>query len=587
MFGFRKYADYVKFTILGVISIILSTCFMGCTENNNVSRLEILERECVRAVKNWEYDRADSLSMILVAEAKKEGNKEYLAKGLLYSGSFRPGVDSLELDRREYNLQQAESIAVKMRLIPVLARVYNSKGIWEVNRRHDYITSQFLLQTAMKYSRECGDRELENSAEANYSYICQLLGDTIDFTHNNEQFRYAAATHNDKLLLVSGYNCCQYLMKQGSSEEALKYYTDKMQPADSVDKFVPLIYARYFYNSGDYENAYKWILKSDYDVSHLAAMTYADILNKIGKFEESNSVADLVLKCYENQNFNEDWVEMYRLMAANYKGMGNYEKALDYSELFSRSIDSIYTRRNEEIIKRLKIEFETDKKDIDIRNKKHHIDSLRWTIMLLVFIFLVVIIAYSLYVRKRNRLYKDIVKQVTDSHAREETLKEMLNRKESELAKFKDVPGEEGMPKETPESENKEHTIIDDNKIEDIFRRIQYHMEVEHIWKDKNITRETFADLIKCNRTYFTEVIKIKTNQSYSQFMNSYRVREATRILSDIDSGESVSMKEIAERAGFTSISSFYSIFRQTVGMSPSAFRKTASSIMQKQRESR
>ncbi len=99
-------------------------------------------------------------------------------------------------------------------------------------------------------------------------------------------------------------------------------------------------------------------------------------------------------------------------------------------------------------------------------------------------------------------------------------------------------------------------------------------MEVNRVWTDLNITREIFAELVGCNRTYFSQVIKTHTGMSYTRFMNSRRVHEAVKIL-----GEPVEVSSFATLSrdlGFLSESTFYAAFRQIMGMTPATYRKIA-----------
>ena len=107
-----------------------------------------------------------------------------------------------------------------------------------------------------------------------------------------------------------------------------------------------------------------------------------------------------------------------------------------------------------------------------------------------------------------------------------------------------------------------------------IFLRIRRYVDEEQIWRDVTITRDRFAELAGCNRTYFTEVIKAKTGMNYSHLINSSRVQEAVRVLSFPESD--ISIAELSKQLGFLSVQTFYSAFRSVVGMSPAAYRKTA-----------
>ena len=68
---------------------------------------------------------------------------------------------------------------------------------------------------------------------------------------------------------------------------------------------------------------------------------------------------------------------------------------------------------------------------------------------------------------------------------------------------------------------------------------------------------------------------------SYTQYMNSCRIQEAIRILSD--PSDDTPLKDLSTALGFLSLGTFYSSFKQATGISPAAYRKTARELQKSQ----
>ena len=95
----------------------------------------------------------------------------------------------------------------------------------------------------------------------------------------------------------------------------------------------------------------------------------------------------------------------------------------------------------------------------------------------------------------------------------------------------------------------------------------------DHIYTDTDIDRNRLAQLLGTNEHYVTDAISNCTDgKSVNGFLNEYRLRYAARLLATTK--DSVAL--IAELSGF-SRSSFFRIFSETYGMSPSDYRKVAS----------
>ena len=94
----------------------------------------------------------------------------------------------------------------------------------------------------------------------------------------------------------------------------------------------------------------------------------------------------------------------------------------------------------------------------------------------------------------------------------------------------------------------------------------------EHIYTDSELDRSRLAQLLGTNEHYITDAISACTNgKSVNSFLNEYRLRYAAHLLSTTTN----SVTLIAELSCF-SRSSFFRVFSDTYGMSPSDYRQVA-----------
>jgi AraC-like DNA-binding protein len=94
----------------------------------------------------------------------------------------------------------------------------------------------------------------------------------------------------------------------------------------------------------------------------------------------------------------------------------------------------------------------------------------------------------------------------------------------------------------------------------------------DHIYTDADMDRNRLAQLLGTNEHYVTDAIReCADGKTVSIFLNEYRLRYAARLLATTK--DSVAL--IAELSGF-SRSSFFRIFSEVYGMSPSDYRKVA-----------
>ncbi|MBQ6745956.1 MAG: helix-turn-helix transcriptional regulator [Bacteroidaceae bacterium] len=106
-----------------------------------------------------------------------------------------------------------------------------------------------------------------------------------------------------------------------------------------------------------------------------------------------------------------------------------------------------------------------------------------------------------------------------------------------------------------------------------LFRRICDLLDApDHIYTEADLDRNRLAQLLGTNEHYVTDAISACTNgKSVNGFLNEYRLRYAAHLLASTK--DSVAL--IAELSGF-SRSSFFRIFSDSYGMSPSDYRRVA-----------
>lgn len=123
------------------------------------------------------------------------------------------------------------------------------------------------------------------------------------------------------------------------------------------------------------------------------------------------------------------------------------------------------------------------------------------------------------------------------------------------------------------ERNNEKTTDLTDDKASELFSRLEKLMIDEHIYRQCDLSLEKTAKLLNTNRTYLSQVIN-EYAESFTAYVNQFRLKEAIEILSDPDSTDS--LKTIGLSVGFASPSNFYTLFRNKVGMAPSVFRENA-----------
>jgi AraC-like DNA-binding protein len=100
-------------------------------------------------------------------------------------------------------------------------------------------------------------------------------------------------------------------------------------------------------------------------------------------------------------------------------------------------------------------------------------------------------------------------------------------------------------------------------------------MGTERPFMDGDLTIQKLAEKLSIPAHHLSQTINERLGQTFSDFINSYRVEEAKKKLLD-PALKHLSVLGIAEEVGFNSKSSFNSVFKKHTNMTPSEFRNAA-----------
>ena len=220
---------------------------------------------------------------------------------------------------------------------------------------------------------------------------------------------------------------------------------------------------------------------------------------------------------------------------------------------------SIKTKRD---LSELRFKYDTQKQENQIKQSRIEVVQKQKRIQqqsfILIIVVIVLLLLYYLY-RRKNKLYISIVKQNQDAIKRERD----MQRRISEL---------ESLEKNDGYQEKYAGSSLSDEKSEELFRLLERTMRENKIYKDNMLTKEKVADMLGTNRTYLSRIINEQSKLSFTHYVNSFRIEEAVRLLSDPNND--TPLKAISAELGFNSISTFYNLFQSSIGMTPSQYRK-------------
>ncbi len=260
------------------------------------------------------------------------------------------------------------------------AKIYNSLGaLYDDESNVEMALENHLI--ALRYAERSGDSSLIANVSAGIGRAYQYLGDydkaksyyikAVSIKENSKEYDLNLGRYYSNLS-----NCFD---AEGKYEKSLDYLDKSIELFEKLNNAVGLslpynnkAYTLYLMKRYDEAEqnviislAYSDSINSEEDKS-FAYSTYGEILFAQNRIEEAEAK---MLKSIElSKKTNDLYLEKYNLdlMYNIYVKKGDYKKALDYYKQRSVVLDSVNSVRTRKEVEKLALEYETEKKNIEI-----------------------------------------------------------------------------------------------------------------------------------------------------------------------------------------------------------------------------
>lgn len=241
----------------------------------------------------------------------------------------------------------------------------------------------------------------------------------------------------------------------------------------------------------------------------------------------------------------------WRLMENIYRQKGDNVNAREAHLNFLEAQDSLFNHKNLAAIGNLKFIRELSaEKEKSARLSREAMSARRVNNVYLVLgaLLLLCVCGLSLYLYRRHRLYRALYEKYRATLRREDEEKEMRDVKSFVI------------PHGSGEGSMKIISVIDNSP--------------EIYSADFSLHR--LAELAGLKSRVVSAILNDSLNTSFRDLLNTYRVREASRRLSDFEHYGHLTIEAISSSVGYKSRTSLISAFKRETGLTPSEFQKQA-----------
>lgn len=431
-------------------------------------------------------------------------------------------------------------------------------------------SAKYYYQRAMEYAIKLGDKSGEALSLINIGTIFSVYGEYDKQAANLRKAITLYTDSNNMGTLVATMNLSGALQGEQKLDSALIELRNAERLALKIN--TPRHLSQIYYNEGgvyyqmkEYAKSITYINKSleiKKNLNDSVGMTY-NLCALSGSYAElkqydkaigSALEALRLAKRFENELL---WPSYDNLYVA-YSQKGDWQNAAKTLEDRIVVKDSLFSKQKYEAIQELQTKYETEQKEKDILAASQTIRLQRITTLLLIVLCISVITVSSIILRNQRKKLENHINILKQN--------EVLSTLANSLVE-KDIVQSNGTD--------------NDEKSDELITRLNRLFKEENIYRTQGLTINSVADVLNTNRDYLSKALNQRLQKNFNEYINFFRIEEAKLILkSQCDGGYSTyTMQTIAEEVGFTGTSTFYTAFKQVVGLTPSEYKRTVKHI--------
>lgn len=449
---------------------------------------------------------------------------------------------------------------------PRILLTYNFiRGTYSLKREYNYPKALDFYQKCYEIAAQSEDTDNSIAALLNIVHIYYVRSDNRAIEQARQAYRLSRKEGTDELAVCMANTAMgEMLYLSGSPDSALCYSSDALRIAENTDYasiysdlhlLLADIYAS-MWRQGRQEDSSLALAERHYGLAidnsaYAETGTLSMLYLHYGHLAEDTGDKDKAVALYRkgldvslNKGNLEFRRELYRRIADLSYQEGNHGAALGFYRSYAFLLDSVASQSKE---------FQFDSLLLANQNMEHREELNLKEIALLKanrnnlitgsVLALVLIAAVSIWIlyRRQRNMYRVLFARYRDYAARVKAVSETSRLSSSQADK-------------------------------EIFLKLEEKMKNEKLYRMKDISVDKVSEILGTNRTYLSKSVNKWAGMSFPAYVNSYRIREATSVISD--PGRDVPMKVLADELGFNSLSVFYKVFQKETGLTPSRYRK-------------
>lgn len=322
--------------------------------------------------------------------------------------------------------------------------------------------------------------------------------------------------------------------------------------------------ARFYYDKAlGYVEQYEMGTDAEYAVKSAMGESYISS----GDLDKALDIFTRFLDEVDGLERHDLMIDAYLQLYIIYKKTGDTEKEKEYFNKYHMSLDSMYNADKFSKAKNKLLQYEDQAKREKINELSRKVTIQFVVIVVILLVVGTLITMLVIIFRQKKNLdasYRLLIEKekALDKSAQESR---MLRDQYVKMIDVEELPS-----LDEAEDEDGDSGVLRREQKEVLISKIAAVMENTDMVFSPDFNLALLAREVGSNVKYVSYVINDTYNLNFKAFVNSYRLREACRLLKDTDE----QIQDISMKVGYNSPNSFIKVFKKAMGMTPTVYKK-------------
>lgn len=356
-------------------------------------------------------------------------------------------------------------------------------------------------------------------------------------------------------------------------EKALRYLMDKALRYDNQCGF---LYSKMAYlahlmgKESEADKYYELFLQTKFSKTFVGQLEINDYLLSIGNYDQVIQNAHAYVNEMDHRDtLNLSYVRVLQQACSAYEVLGNYESAyklakrrLSIQKAMRLNNERNYLLENADIFNTMQARNKLEETEGKLQFQGRFLWILS-TLSVLLLLSILWIIRKNWEVRRKN---KKMVRLILDIE-RQKRQKEQELKALTALASNEEIDVEKTSTSLIKKMTNSAQHLSN----EELFALFDQKVRHDELFLNYQLGRDDYAHIMGIDKNRFASVLKEQTGNNLSTYLNNLRLEYSIEMFR---LHPECSINEIAIKSALPNISTFYRLFKEKYGMSPSVFRQ-------------